>query len=218
MQTQSITVGKSTERNSVLRNTYMLLSMTTLFSGVMAGVSIMMNASFIAAIICSLAAFGIMFVINKTAHSTAGIFWTFAFTGLLGYSLGPLLNHALAMSNGGALVMQALGGTAFVFFALSAYVLTTKRDFSFLGGFLMIGLLVAIVAAITNVFLQIPALHLAINSAIIFIMSGFILYDTSRIVNGGETNYIMATVALYLNLHNLFTSILQLLMAFSGDD
>lgn len=218
MQTQSITVGKSTERNSVLRNTYMLLSMTTLFSGVMAGVSIMMNASFIAAIICSLAAFGIMFVINKTAHSTAGIFWTFAFTGLLGYSLGPLLNHALAMSNGGELVMQALGGTAFVFFALSAYVLTTKRDFSFLGGFLMIGLLVAIVAAITNVFLQIPALHLAINSAIIFIMSGFILYDTSRIVNGGETNYIMATVALYLNLHNLFTSILQLLMAFSGDD
>lgn len=217
MQTQSISISKPTERNTVLRNTYMLLGMTTLFSGIMASVSVAINLSFIASIVCSLAALGLLFVINKTKNSPSAIAWTFLFTGLLGMSLGPLLNYALAMENGSMMVMQALGGTAVVFLSLSAYVLVTKKDFSFLGGFLMIGLLVAIVAMIANIFFQIPALHLAINAGIVFIMSGFILYDTSRIVNGGETNYVLATVSIYLNLHNLFTSILQLLMAFNDD-
>ena len=217
MQTQSFSISKPSEINTVLRNTYLLLGMTTLFSGIMASVSVAFNLPFLAGLVCSLIALGLLFVINKTANSPSAIVWTFLFTGLLGLSLGPLLNYALAMSNGGSMVMQALGGTALVFFGLSAYVLLTKKDFSFIGGFLMIGLLVAIVAMVANIFFQIPALHLAINAAIVFIMSGFILYDTSRIVNGGERNYVLATVSIYLNLHNLFSSMLQLIMAFNDD-
>jgi len=129
----------------------------------------------------------------------------------MGLGLGPMLNHYAGMPGGPMLIMQALGSTALVFFGLSAYALTTKKDFSFMGGFLMVGMLVVIVASIVNIFLGNSLAFMAINAAVVLIMSGFILFDTSRIINGGETNYIRATVSLYLNIYNLFTSILALL-------
>ena len=206
------------DTNKVLRNTYMLLGMTLAFSAVTAGVSMALNLPYFMGIVFSLISFGLLFVVNKKADSASGIFWIFAFTGLMGASLGPLLNHYAAMPSGPMLIMQALGSTALVFFGLSAYAMTTKKDFSYLGGFLMIGLLVVIVASIVNIFIGSSIAFLAINAAVVFIMSGLILFDTSRIINGGETNYIRATVSLYLNIYNLFTSMLHLLGAFGGDD
>ena len=206
------------DTNKVLRNTYMLLGMTLAFSAVTAGVSMALNLPYFMGIVFSLISFGLLFVVNKKADSASGIFWIFAFTGLMGASLDPLLNHYAAMPSGPMLIMQALGSTALVFFGLSAYAMTTKKDFSYLGGFLMIGLLVVIVASIVNIFIGSSIAFLAINAAVVFIMSGLILFDTSRIINGGETNYIRATVSLYLNIYNLFTSMLHLLGAFGGDD
>ena len=204
--------------NKVLRNTYMLLGMTLLFSALTAGISMAMGLGQGAALILMLVGFGLLFVVNKTADTSKGLLAIFAFTGVMGASIGPMLNYYLAMPNGPSLVMQALGGTAIIFFGLSAYALTTRKDFSFMGGFLMIGLLVAVVAMIANIFLAIPALSLTISAAVVMIMSGLILFDTSRIVNGGETNYIRATVSLYLNIYNLFIHLLSLLTAFGGDD
>jgi modulator of FtsH protease len=204
--------------NRVLKNTYMLLSMTLLFSAAMAGVSMAMNLSHGVALMLSLAGLGLLFVVNATANSGKGILAVFAFTGVMGAALGPMLNYYLALPNGGSLVMQAMGGTAIVFLALSGYALTTRKDFSYMGGFLIVGLLVAIVASIANIFLAIPALSLTISAAVVLIMSGLILFDTSRIINGGETNYIRATVALYLDIYNLFVNLLHLLGAFGGDD
>lgn len=212
------TTGSVIEINKVLKNTYMLLSMTLAFSAVTAGISMAMGLSHIAAIVMTLIAFGLLFVVNKQADKASGIFWIFAFTGLLGASLGPMLNHYAGMPGGPGLILQALGGTALIFFTLSGYALTTKKDFSFMGGFLLVGLIVAIVASIANIFFQIPALSLAISAAIIVIMSGLILYDTSRIINGGERNYIRATVGLYLNVLNIFTSLLHLLGVLNSDD
>lgn len=207
------------ETNKVLRNTYMLLAMTLVFSAIGAAITMAMNMSRGAALGMMIGAIVIMwFVIPKVANKPSGIAWTFAFTGLMGASLGPMLNMYLGLPGGGAIVMQAMGGTALIFFALSAYVLTTKKDFSFMGGFLMVGLLVAVIAMIGNIFFAIPALSLAISAAVIFIMSGFILYDTSRIVHGGETNYIMATVGLYLNIYNIFVHLLSILGVMGGDD
>jgi len=206
------------QTNKVLRNTYMLLAMTLVFSAVCAGVAMALEIPRGAALIMSLTALVMIFFLNKAANSSMGLLFVFAFTGLLGASLGPMLNYYVGFPGGASLVFQALGMTALVFFGLSGYVLTTKKDFSFMGGFLMVGLIVAIVAMIANIFLGIPALSLTISAAIVFIMSGLILFDTSRIVNGGETNYIRATVSMYLNLYNLFTSILHLLGAFGGDD
>ncbi|WP_102795347.1 Bax inhibitor-1/YccA family protein [Bowmanella denitrificans] len=206
------------ETNKVLRNTYMLLAMTLVFSALCAGVTMAVGIGPVAAISMSIGALVLLFVVNKKAESASGIFWVFAFTGLLGGSLGYTLNFYAGLQNGPELIMQAFGATALVFFGLSAYALTTKKDFSFMGGFLMIGMIVALVAAIANIFLQIPAMSLAISAGIVLIMSGFILFDTSRIINGGETNYIRATVGLYLSIYNLFTSILHLLGAFGSDD
>jgi modulator of FtsH protease len=212
------TKSSAIEINKVLKNTYMLLSMTLAFSTVTAGISMSMGLPHGAALIMTLAAFGLLFVVNKKADQASGIYWIFAFTGLMGASLGPMLNHYAAMPGGPSLIMQALGGTALIFFALSGYALTSKKDFSFMGGFLMVGLIVAIIAGIANIFFQIPALSLALSAAIIMIMSGLILFDTSRIIHGGETNYIRATVSLYLNIYNIFTSLLHLLGVFGGDD
>ena len=206
------------EINKVLKNTYMLLSMTLAFSAVTAGVSMAMGLSHMAALVMTLVSFGLLFVVNKTADKASGIFWIFAFTGLMGASLGPMLNYYAAMPNGASLIMQALGGTALIFFALSGYALTSKKDFSFMGGFLMVGLIVAVIAMVANIFFQIPALSLAISAAIIMIMSGLILYDTSRIIHGGETNYIRATVSLYLNIYNIFVHLLSLLGVLGSDD
>lgn len=204
--------------NKVLKNTYMLLSMTLLFSALTAGIAMAINLPHGAALVLSLIGFGLLFVVHKTADSGKGIIAVFAFTGVMGASIGPMLNYYMAMPNGPSLVMQALAGTAVVFFGLSGYALTTRKDFSFMGGFLIVGLLVAVVASIANIFLGIPALSLTISSAIVFIMSGLILFDTSRIINGGETNYIRATVSLYLSIYNLFIHLLHLLTALSGDD
>ena len=212
--TQTARSGSVLETNKVLRNTYMLLSITLMFSAIAAASTMAMGIGRGTSLMMSLGALGlIFFALPRTQNSASGIWVVFAFTGLIGGSLGPMLNHYMAMANGGALIMQALGGTALVFFGLSGYVLTTKKDFSFMGGFLMVGLLVAIVGMIANIFLQIPAMSLAISAGIVLVMSGFILFDTSRIINGGETNYIRATVSLYLNIVNLFTSILHLLGA-----
>lgn len=211
-------IDAAVSTNKVLRNTYMLLGMTLVFSAMTAGVSMAMQLSHMTALVLMLVGFGLLFVVNRTADSSKGLVAIFAFTGVMGASLGPMLNHYLAMPSGPALVMQALAGTAVVFFGLSAYVLTTRKDFSYMGGFLMVGLIVVLVAMLANFFLQIPALSLTISAAVVMIMSGLILFDTSRIINGGETNYIRATVGLYLNIYNLFVHILHLLAAFSGDD
>jgi modulator of FtsH protease len=164
----------------------------------------------------------VWFVLPRTANSGMGIVVVFAFTGLLGASLGPMLNHYLAMANGGTIITQALGGTALVFFSLSAYVLTTRKDFSFMGGFLMIGIIVAVVGMVgmlvASMFgVDVSLFHLGLSMLIVLLMSGFILYDTSRIVNGGETNYIMATTSLYLNIYNLFVSLLHILGVMNND-
>ena len=214
----SIGMETAISTNKVLKNTYMLLGMTLLFSAVTAGISMAMGLPHGAALVLILVGFGLLFVVNRLADSSKGLIAIFAFTGVMGASIGPMLNYYLAMPGGPALVMQALGGTALVFFGLSAYALTTRKDFSYMGGFLMVGLLVAVVAMIANIFLAIPALSLTISAAVVMIMSGLILFDTSRIINGGETNYIRATVALYLDIYNLFIHLLHLLTALSGDD
>lgn len=206
------------ETNKVLKNTYMLLGMTLAFSAVTAGISMALNLPAFMGLVFSLIGFGFLFVVNKMADSAKGLPAIFAFTGVMGAGLGPLLNAYLAMPGGPQLVMQSLAGTAFIFFGLSAYALQSKRDFSFMTGFLFAGLIVAIVAMIANIFLGIPALSLTISAAVVMIMSGLILVDTSRIINGGETNYIRATVGLYLNIYNIFVHLLHLLGAFGGDD
>ena len=205
------------QTNKVLRNTYMLLAMTLAFSAVCAGIAMAVGISPMMSLVMTIGAFITLFVVQKKADSASGIYWVFAFTGLMGASLGYTLNFYLGVAGPG-LIMEALGATALVFFALSGYALTTKKDFSFMGGFLVVGLVVVLVAAIANIFFAVPAVSLAISAAIVFIMSGFILFDTRRIIHGGETNYIRATVSLYLNIYNLFTSILHLLGAFGGDD
>lgn len=200
--------------NKVIRNTYTLLSMTLLFSAAMAAVSVMANLSPTVSMVSFFGAIGLIwFVLPRTANSGAGIFVVFGFTGLLGLGLGPMLNQYLAMENGSQLIGTALGGTGVIFLALSTYALTTRKDFSFLGGFLMVGMFVVLAAILANIFMEIPALSLVISAVIIMIMSGFILYDTSRIINGGETNYLMATASLYLSIYNIFISLLSILGA-----
>ena len=206
------------ETNRVLKNTYMLLGMTLAFSAVTATISMVLQLPTFMYLVFVLVGFGLLFVVNRMADSAKGLPAIFAFTGVMGAALGPLLNVYLALPNGSNLVLQSLGGTALIFFGLSAYALQSKRDFSFMGGFLFAGLLVAIVAMIANIFLAIPALSLTISAAVVMIMSGLILMDTSRIVHGGETNYIRATVGLYLNIFNLFVHLLHLLGVFGGDD
>jgi modulator of FtsH protease len=216
--TGSIGIESTLNTNKVLKNTYLLLGMTLLFSALTAGLSMAVGLGQGTALILSLVGFGLLFVVHKTADSGNGLIAIFAFTGVMGASIGPMLSYYLALPSGPALVMQALGATALVFFGLSAYALTTRKDFSYMGGFLLVGLLVAVVAMIANIFLHIPALSLSISAAVVMIMSGLILFDTSRIINGGETNYIRATVSLYLNVYNLFIHLLRLLSVFSGDD
>jgi len=205
------------QTNKVLRNTYSLLAMTLAFSAVTAFISMQLNMGMIGYFACFIGAMISLFVVHKKADTAQGLIWAFIFTGLMGMALGPILNRYLAMSNGGEIVMQALGGTALIFFGLSAYALTTKKDFSYMAGFLTVGMLVVIVAMIANIFFAIPAMSLAISAAVVMLMSGFILFDTSRIVNGGETNYIRATVSLYLNIYNLFIHLLALI-GFGSDD
>ena len=210
-------VSRGVEINKVLRNTYFLLGMTLAVSAIAAVFAMALNISPMASLVCMIAGFVLLFVVNKQADKASGIIWIFAFTALLGASLGPMLNYYVGLANGPSLIMQALAGTAVIFFSLSAYALTTRKDFSFMGGFLFVGLIVVLLAVLANIFLQIPALSLAISSAVILIMSGLILFDTSRIIHGGETNYIRATVALYLNIFNIFVHLLSLLGVLNND-
>ena len=202
--------------NKVLRNTYMLLSMTLLWTALATGAAIAMNLSYMASLVCFLAGFGTLFAINRFRNSAAGLWLVFLFTGLMGLSLGPLMNAHLGTAAGSQVVMTAAGLTGLIFFSLSGYVLMTKRDFSFMAGFLMTGLWVMIGCVLLLWggalfgFYYSP-FHLAVSSLIVLLMSGFILFDTSRIVRGEETNYITATVGLYLNIYNIFISLLNLL-------
>ncbi len=204
------------ETNKLIKNTYILLSMTLLFSGVTAFIGIATGISHGVALVVDIAAIAMLwFVLPRTANSAAGIPVLFGITGLLGLGLGPILSYYLSVNPG--IVMTALGGTGAIFLALSGYALTTRKDFSFMGGFLMVGLLVVLGSALLNIFLQIPALFLAVNAAVIMIMSGLILYQTSAMVHGGETNYIMATAGLFLSILNMFQALLHLLGAFNNE-
>jgi modulator of FtsH protease len=202
--------------NKVIRSTYQLLSMTLVFSAFMAYLSISMQASQGMGLVATIVGIVMLwFVLPKTANSASGIPVIFAITGLLGFGIGPMVAFYLAIDP--SIVMTALGGTGVIFLALSAYALTTRKDFSFIGGFLMVGMFVIIGASLLNIFLGIPALSLAMNAAVVMIMSGFILYETSSIIHGGERNYIMATASLFLSLLNLFTALLHLLGAMKDD-
>jgi len=203
--------------NKVLRNTYMLLSMTLAFSALVAGVSVALKLPHPGIIITLIGYFGLLFLTMKLRSSVWGLASVFALTGFMGYTLGPIIGHYLNMPNGAQTVMTAMGGTAVIFLGLSMYAITTRKDFSFMAGFLMVGMLVAFAASLAGIFLQIPALSLAISAAMVLLMSGFILFETSNIIHGGETNYVMATVSLFVSIFNLFTSLLHLLGITSND-
>lgn len=205
--------------NKVLRNTYLLLSLTFMFSAFTAYLSFASHARPMNILMMLVGVYGLMFLTQALRNSVWGIVAVFAFTGFLGYTLGPVLNAYIAnFSNGPQLITTALGGTGMIFFALSAYALTTRKDFSFLGGFLFVGMMVAMLAMIAGIFFQITALQLIISAMFVLISSGLILFQTSEIIHGGETNYISATVSLFVSIYNLFLSLLQLLSAFSGRD
>jgi len=207
------------EINKVLRNTYSLLSMTLLFSAVMAGVAMVFNWPYPGLIVTLVGYFGLLFLTSRLRNSAWGILSVFALTGFMGVTLGPIINMYLyRFGNGSEIVMMALGGTGVVFLAMSGLALTSKRDFSFMGKFLAIGILVAFLAALGNLFFQLPALGLAVSSMFVLLMAGLILFQTQQIVLGGETNYIMATVTLFVSVFNLFTSLLHLLGVGFGDD
>ncbi len=203
--------------NKVIKNTYILLSMSLLFSAFAAYLGVITGIGHGAALVASIAGIAMLwFVLPRTANSAAGIPVLFGITGLLGFGLGPVLNYYLAVNP--SIVMTALGGTGAIFLGLSGYALTTRKDFSFLGGFVMVGMLVVLGAAVLNIFLGIPALFLAVNAAVVMIMSAFILWQTSSLIRNGETNYIMAAAGLFLSILNLFQALLHLLGAFSGND
>ena len=205
--------------NKMLKNTYMLLSMTLLFSALTAGAAIAFNLPHPGMIITLVGYFGLLFLTTKFSNSSLGLVFVFALTGFMGLTLGPIVNMYLnAFSNGHELVMTALGGTGVIFLGLSGYALTTRKDFSFMGGFLMVGILVAFLAGIGAVVFSMPALSLAVSAMFVLLMSAMILYQTSAIVHGGETNYILATITLFVSIYNLFTSLLHILAAMSGND
>ena len=206
------------ETNKVLRNTYTLLSMTLMFSALTAGASMALNLPHPGLLLTLGGYFGLLFLTTKFRDSGLGIAFVFALTGFMGYTLGPILNSYMALANGGQIVMTAMGGTGAIFLGLSGYVLTSRKDFSFMGGFLIAGILVAFMAGLGAMIFEMPVLSLAVSSMFILLMAGLILYETSNIIHGGETNYIMATVTLYVSIFNLFTSLLHLLGFMQGDD
>jgi len=206
----------SPEVSKVLRSTYMLLGTTIAFSALMAGLSMAINAPYFGFWMTLIPYFFFLWMTEKNKNSSKGLFWVFALTGWLGFTLGPILNMYLAVK-GAEPIMLALGSTALVFFASSAYVLTTRKNLSFMSGFLMVGLLVAFIAAIANMFLQIPLLSLTISSVFALLSAGIIMWQTSAIIHGGERNYISATVILFVMIYNLFSSLLQI-FGIMGDD
>lgn len=203
--------------NKVLRNTYFLLALTLTFSAVIAYISMSMNLPYPNLIVILVGFYGLLFLTNALSNSGLGIIAAFAFTGFLGYTIGPILNMYVDAGLGN-LVVLALGGTAAVFFACSAYVLTTQKDMSFLSGMLFSLFVVLVIGMIASFFLHFPALHVAISALFVLFSSAMILYETSNIIHGGETNYIRATVSLYVSIYNLFISLLNLLSYFTGRD
>ncbi|MBA3996290.1 MAG: BAX inhibitor protein [Candidatus Accumulibacter sp.] len=203
--------------HKVLRNTYLLLAMTLLFSGAVAGAAVALRLPHPGLIATLIGYFGLLFLTGKMRDSGWGLVSVFALTGFMGYTLGPIVGHYLSLPNGSQTVMLAMGGTGAVFLGLSAYAVISRRDFGFMGGFLAVGVLVAFLAGLAAIFFQIPALSLTVSAAFVLLMSGLILFETSRIINGGETNYIMATVSLFVSIYNLFLSLLQLLGFANGD-
>jgi len=204
--------------NKVIRNTYILLSMTLLFSALTAGISMTLNLPHPGLLLTLGGYFGLLFLTAKFRDRTLGLAFVFALTGFMGYTLGPILNAYLSLPNGGQTVMTALGATGVIFLGLSGYALASRKDFSFMGGFLMVGILVAFLAGLGAFFFEMPGLSLAVSAMFVLLMAGLILYQTSEIIHGGETNYIMATVTLYVSIFNLFTSLLHLLGVLGGDD
>jgi len=203
--------------NKLLRNTYSLLAMTLVFSALTAGVSMAMNFPHMG-LLTLVGYFGLLFLTMKLRNSAWGIVSVFALTGFMGLTLGPMLNYYLSMPNGGQMVMQAMGASGVIFLGLSAYAVKSEKDFSFMGGFLFVGILVAFLAGLGAYFFEMPGLSLAVSAMFVLLMSGLILYQTSEIIHGGEKNYIMATITLYVSIYNLFTSLLHLIGTFSGDD
>ena len=205
--------------NKVLKNTFTLLSMTLLFSAAVAGVSMAFNWPHPGLLITLVGYFGLLFLTYKLANSVWGLAAVFALTGFMGLTIGPIVSHYLtAFQNGHQLVMLAMGGTGLIFLGLAGYAMTTRKDFSFMAGFLTVGILVAFLGSLVAVFFQIPGLSLAVSAMFVLLMSGLILYQVSEIVRGGETNYILATVTLFVSIYNLFLSLLQLLGVFAGDE
>lgn len=211
LRTASTTLVIDGAARRVLRNTYLLLSLTLGFSALVAGASAALQLPNPGMIVTLVGYFGLLFLVTKYRDRGLGIAFVFALTGFMGYTLGPIISHYLNTPHGTQTVMTALGGTAAVFLGMSAYALTTKRDLSFMGSFLIVGVLVAFLAGLAAIFLNIPALSLAVSAVFVLLMSGMILYETNNIVRGGETNYVMATLSLFVSIFNLFTSLLHIL-------
>ena len=204
-------------QHKVLRNTYLLLGLTLLFGGLCAGFAMLTGAKPMGFLITLGLYFGLFFLVNRLANQPLGLLAVFALTGFLGYTLGPLLSAVTQQfTNGTQLIMTAMAGTGIIFFALSAYVLNSKRDFSYLGGFLTVGFTIALLAVLAAFFYPMPILQLVISAAFMLLASGLIMFETSLIISGGQTNYILATVSLYVAIFNVFVSLLQILSAFSG--
>ena len=223
MQEQTYVLTGKTESvsatNKLLRNTYTLLSMTLLFSALTAGLSVVLNVPPLGILLTLGGYYGFLFLSVRLRNSAWGILSVFALTGFMGLTLGPMINAYLKFySNGGELVMLSMGGTGIIFLGLSGYALTTRKDFSFMTGFILAGVLVAFIAGISAILFNLPALSLGVSMMFMLLMAGTILYQTSDMVHGYETNYIMATISLYVSIFNLFTSLMHLLGAFSGED
>lgn len=223
MNSMDQSIARSTElvlqTNKVIKNTYILLSATLLFSALTAMASVVMQMPMWTYTVSVIGAMLLgIFVLPRSANSSSGLGVIFLITGLMGFGLGAVLSMYLALPNGPQIVATSLGGTGVIFMGLSGYALTSKRDFSFMGGFVFAGMMVMLLAVVANIFMQIPALHLAIAAGFILLMSAYILFQTSQMINGGETNYIMATYGLYLAIFNIFISLLQILGVLGGDD
>lgn len=205
--------------NRVIRNTYLFLAITLAFSAIMAGVAMAQNAAPMNVFFQLIVMMGLLFSIQATQNSPMGIVLTFAFTGFMGYTLGPLLNHFLAfVPKGQEIILSALGGTAMIFFASSGYALTTRKNFNYLFAFLSIGITTTFVMSLLNVFFfQMPILSLGISCMLLLVNTGFILFETSQIINGGQRNYVLATLSIYLSLYNIFISLLHILSALSNN-
>ena len=212
-------ITSSEEVSSLIRNTYMLLSMTLFFSAITAGIAMIIKMPPLPFLLTLIGYVGLLFLTTKLRNSIWGLVAVFALTGFMGLTLGPIINlYLMKFVNGSQLVMMAFGSTATIFLGLSGYALVSRKDFSFLGSFLFAGILIVFLAGIGAILFSLPALSLAVSAMFVLLMVGLILYQTSDLVHGRETNYIMATVGLYISIYNLFLSLLQLFGAFMGEE